>query len=527
MLLTFLIISTQSRDLFTKINAGASEKCTASSPCSYEKAQQEMQKGDYLFFDDKYIENPTDIEKVRVIMNDALNNGVIIASNKMTINATYYDQTHISFIIIQTSNDVQMHNFYFTGFRNTILCIRKSNKNIIEHCTFAYNNPIRCIGLVMIGSGKTSLTECKFTENSVTNSSLISLNSAFLYMKNTTIERNFIEHESSQPLLYSINSVIEHTRTSIQENSSPYSPLYKFEYINKVGFWNCTWQNNHHKELMLCDGKCNFNFTDGIITNNHGSILTTSESPSLNIKSTKFIDNFAEQTPLFIIPAGLVYISHNTEFIGNNGFTLFETKFSNIKGEVKITNSLFHNNKFEYSLLSSGNGSSIIENCYFTQNSAQNGILNFEETKSTVTNSTFLKSAGTSIMFHNTTGYVDACLFSEGTGLLGNAVTAIGGRTSVVSSTFEGPAIGGHIVADRPRHFAGLAFSSGEEDALDPELRRECYLCRFRFAPPVRASVLTLAGPYVIAAIALVFTVAFFKDEIWAALVWFFTNDEK
>jgi hypothetical protein len=302
----FLRLASAATDLYTSIDGADTDFCHILSPCTFEKAASLAKPQDIVFVKGSYMEDPAELIKLQTLFNSVLANGAVIMSENMTINGSRLESPDLSFIVVQSASDSRIHRFHITGFHCTITCFRTVEKGVISESTFSGNHVTGGLGMLAFGVGKCKLDGCIFSENSVDHSSMI-LNqnlmfSTHLYLNLTVIERNSVVHNSRQALMFAINSVCEYTNTTIRQNHSPFAPLHQFEFRSCFGFWNCTFEDNRHPKLFLCDGTCEFNFTNTTVARNHGSVLTPGLNSSVTFNESWVIDNFSGDLPLFDIP---------------------------------------------------------------------------------------------------------------------------------------------------------------------------------------------------------------------------------
>ena len=470
-------------EFYTSLDGADNDFCHILSPCSFDRVMNKIRSKDVIIIKGEYIEDPDDLEKVRVLFNTALSLGCTVASSNMTINGTRLKNIGFSYIVVQSAEDSRIHFFHFTGFSCSIACFRTVEKGVISNSYFTNNHVVGGIGLLSFGVGKCKLDECVLTENTVLNSSLITMFSTHLYLNMTLIERNFVKSNSRQALLFAINSVCEYTNTTIRMNSSPYAPLHQFEFRSCFGFWNCTFEFNNNPEIMLCDGTCEFNFTNSTIRNNMGSFLTTSINPVVSFNESYISNNFSGNKSLFYIPGGEFYIFHPCVFRENHGKAVINTK--GVKSLIDITHGIFIKNKVSEFVIGSDESSNVKAlDCKFIENFANNGVLNLKKTYADIINNSYIKNRNLVFRLNKGKTRISNSNFIHNVGRENDVSSIIAEKTSLSMNNcyFQGSSLNGHIRSNKKKTgLFKLQFSGNKQYSLSSELQSSCFLCSYNF----------------------------------------------
>ena len=519
------LLKIYSKEIYSKVNGFDNSFCHALAPCSFEKAAEQINPQDFIFIQGSKIEKTEDLEKARVLFNIALGKGAIVTSDNLTIDGTNYKPVGLSFIVVQSAEECRIHKFTFIGFNTPILCFRHIEKGVISSCTFMHNHVVGNIAMLMFGVGKCKFDECYIAENTVTNTTLIAMFSTHLYLNMTNIERNYVDHDSSQSLLYAINSVCEYTNTTIRNNASPFAPLHQFEFRSCFGFWNCTWENNHHHELLLCDGTCEFNFTNNTIRNNQGTFLSTSTGAVVTFNESWFYNNFSGDKAMFDIPGSEFNVYAPAVFRDNAGKSFIDTRGA--KSNLKIDYAQFLGNRFDEAVLAADSNSSVrLSQCEFKDNLAAQGTLHVNQSNVRIDHSLFQKNHGISINLTDCNSNIELNQFSYSVGDEGASITSNGGLTRVLSNFFKGQVIGGHLKLDGKRSLFGNSFSSSDNLAISGKLHSECYMCKYGAKQDVIYSWKQIISPYVIIAVIIIFALFLFEDQIRSYARLFFSKKD-
>jgi hypothetical protein len=474
-LLVLFLAHCGSTEIYTSATGAQTNLCHILSPCSFTKAVLLVSMGDIVFVKGSYIEDPTELEQLRILFNAALAEGAVVMSNNMTVNGSRYSSVGQSFIVVQSAADSRIHKFHFTGFRTTIACFRTVEKGVISESTFSRNHIVGGVGLLVFGVGKCKLDCCNLTENSVCNTSLIGMFSTHLYLNLTFIERNYVIHDSRQALLFAINSVCEYTNTTIRYNHSPFSPLHQFEFRSCFGFWNCTFEENNHPELMLCDGTCEFNFTNTTVMNNMGSFLATSLNSSVSFNESWVENNFSGEMPLFDIPASQFIVFHPCVFRNNVGLSIVNLRGG--KGRVDIREAKFIGNKVGGFVIAVDSKSLFyLTRSKFSGNFAESGSVFIEDSFTIINRSRFWNEHNFPLNILKGEARIDENSFRN------NSMASLRAENVSLSMTggkFHGKVAGGHLKLSGSLKLRGLKFSTGEHEAISEHLVRLCRECAF------------------------------------------------
>lgn len=462
-------------EIYTSLKGEDSDICAIFTPCSFASAINKTKKDDIVYIKGDYIGDPVDLEQARVLFNEVLAKGAMIMSDNMTINGTFYRPVGLSFIVVQSASNSRIHQFHFTGFRHSIACFRTVEKGVISLSTFSNNHVEGGIGMLAFGVGKCKLDECNLTENSIQNSSLIEMYSTHLYLNMTLIERNYVLHESRQALLFGINSVCEYTNTTIRRNSSPFSPLHQFEFRSCFGFWNCTFEENRNTEFMLCDGTCEFNFTNNTIQNNMGSILTTSPNAVISFNESEIINNFSGDLPLFDVPGAEFYIYHPCNFVGNRGSSIIDTR--GLASTLSFRKAKFKLNSASDAIINVDSSSNVlIRESRLIDNSAPEGAIKAEDSNINLESTKFSRNSYSTFQFRNTTSIIENCRFKYNSGQL----QSNRGFTNISKSIFIGQSYEGLIYILGKKSLTNLHFVADDPmTVLASDLINKCKKCKY------------------------------------------------
>ncbi|KAK8842686.1 hypothetical protein M9Y10_025546 [Tritrichomonas musculus] len=468
-------------EYITEINGADTDFCHILSPCSFSRVKKKIESKDIVFVKGNYIGEPDELDQIRDLFDTALSKGAIITSDNMTINGTKYKSNSLAFIIVQSTADSRINNFHFTGFSCSIACFRTVEKGVISNSYFTHNHVIGGIGLLSFGVGKCKLDECVLTENTVLNSSLITMFSTHLYLNLTIIERNLVKSTSRQALLFAINSVCEYTNTTIRYNSSPHAPLHQFEFRSCFGFWNCTFEFNKNPEIMLCDGTCEFNFTNTTISNNMGSFLTTSVRSVVSFNESLITHNFSGDRPLFYLPGCDFSIFHPCLFIENYGHSIIDT--TGVRSKINIKNGVFKRNKALTYVIGLNDNSKIeINDSKFNDNMAQQGTIYSKKSTLIISNSSFWKNRDSAVRFFKGKAYLSNINFYNNFGNDNSSTINLhSAYLSVTNCRFKGISANGHIYAtgNYKMKLFNLDFSGIKKYSLNNSLHASCIFCSF------------------------------------------------
>lgn len=505
-----------SKELFASYS-GDDNICSISIPCSYKTVESKLENGDLLFIFDKYIAESHEIYDLRRLFNFALSKNVLICSENATINGSLYESKDLSFLMLQSGTDSRIHCFHFTCFRSTIICFRKVERGVISLCTFSSNRVLGGIGMLVFGLGRCKIEDSSFVENIIVNTSLLVMSSAYFYLENIIIERNFVNHESRQALLYSINSVCEYTNTTIRNNHSPSAPLHQLEFRSCFGFWNCKWENNHHHEIILCDGICEFNFSNNFIFGNHGSFLTVTDKALVTFNDTNFINNFSGDRAMFDIFGGTFVVQGNAIFEDNCAYV-----FVDLHGNssiISIEHAEFIRNMVDVSIfLADVNSSVSISNTTFIDNSSKQGLINVKDSNFMITKSLFSGNKGVCLKLEGSIStFAHVKFFHNNI----HSIHSVNGSTQVYNCFFKGKNLYGHLKIPLDSKLSHLTFDSGENYSLSRELISICKDCTYNYSDKYAFIMWILVFCVLFAAIYIIFMN---KNEIavirrWSRLI--------
>ena len=471
-----LVVFCGSTDIHTAIDGADNTLCHVLSPCSFKMVKDVVTEKDIVFVKGKYMDRREDLEQLSELFNCVLAKGAVIMSDNMTVNGSLYSTERMSFIVCQKASSSRIHQWHFTGFRMTILCFRTVERGVISDSVFSRNHVVGGIGMLEFGVGKCKLENCNFTENSVYHSSLISMFSTHLYLNLTRVERNWVMHESRQALMFAVNSVCEYTNTTFKGNHSPHAPLHQFEFRSCFGFWNCTFEENKHHEVLLCDGTCEFNFTNTTVVRNMGSFLTTSPHSQVTFNESWITQNYSGDMPLFDIPGASFVIFHPCLFVGNTGASIFDLR--GMKSNIDIRHAHFRSNKVSEFLIGADTGSVFKgTSCTFSDNRAPMGALFLNSSKAEMSASKIRRELRGLYLAASTTTLRNIT-FSHPHG---PSVITTHGRVTIRNTTFIGDVIGGHIRITHAstKSLRHLKFTSTKNRALSPSLALSCWSCTF------------------------------------------------
>jgi hypothetical protein len=462
-------------EIYTSVTGTRTDLCHILAPCSFDVARRIVATGDIVYVKGSYIGESDDLEQLQALFNAVLAEGAVIMSDNMTVNGSNYRHSKEAFIVVQSAADSRIHRFHFTGFETTIACFRRVEKGVISESTFSRNHIRGGIGMLVFGVGKCKLDFCNLTENSVDHTSMIGMFSTHLYLNLTIIERNWVTHESRQALMFAINSVCEYTNTTIRHNHSPFAPLHQFEFRSCFGFWNCTFEENKHPELMLCDGTCEFNFTNATVTRNMGSFLTTGLNSSVTLNDSVFQNNFSGVVPLFDIPGSHFLIVQPCKFLDNVGVSLVDLRGSS--GRVDLVKAEFSRNRVKEFVIGADSASGVyLTQTRFSDNAAGVGTVFAENSTLLVNRSRFGREVGFALRILEGKATIADNAYRNNTRA---AVKAAHSEVTITGGTFRGELIGGNIDTDRPPKMQSLIFTSAKRSALRPDLLQFCRGCSY------------------------------------------------
>lgn len=379
-------------------------------------------------------------------------------SDNMTVNGSLYRSEKLAFIIVQSAASSRIHQWHFTGFKMAIACFRTVEEGVISDTVFSNNHVEGGIGMLSFGVGKCKLDCCNLTENSVYKSSLITMFSTHLYLNLTHITRNSVMHDSRQALMFAINSVCEYTNATFSRNHSPSAPLHQFEFRSCFGFWNCTFEENRHPEVMLCDGTCEFNFTNTTVSRNMGSFLTTSLNALISFNESWIYNNHSGDKPLFDIPGSKLFIYHPCVFFDNTGASVIDMRGG--KSIVNMKHAKFKQNTVDDFVVGLDSGSNIeVKSCRFFDNSGEMGSIYVDNSTAHVANCKFGRNGRYSLHFLQGKANVRNSTFKGNFGGAGSSITAEQTHITLTDDYFWGDVVGGHLNVTGRKKYTGVRFS--------------------------------------------------------------------
>lgn len=475
-MLSWLIFSALAADIHTAVDGDDHNVCHTLQPCSFKVAQNIAKSEDVVYVKGSYMEDPKQLKRLSALFNAVLSKGAIMMSGNMTVNGSLYKSSQIAFIVVQSTESSRIHQWHFTGFNMAIACFRTVEKGVISETVFSNNHIRGGIGMLSFGVGKCKLEQCVVTENSVCESSLIAMFSTHLYLELTSIERNYVEHNSSQALMFAVNSVCEYTNTTFRHNHSPNAPLHQFDYRSIFGFWNCSFEDNKHMEVMLCDGTCEFNFTNCTIARNMGSFLTTSPGSMVSFNESLIVGNDSGRMPLFDIPGSRWYVLHPCVFVNNTGSSIFDMRGAS--GTIGIKHAKFKRNVMQEFVIAADDASVEISHCKFHDNVGAGGTLAFSGSEIKVANSKFGRNGRHSLFVSGGSMSSMGNSFKDTIGGSGSSVTSVESDVSMVGDAFIGDVVGGHLSFNGTFKLYKLRFT-GERANEGKKIRHACRSCRF------------------------------------------------
>jgi hypothetical protein len=465
---------------------------------------------DIVFVKGTYMEDPSELEQLQTLFNSVLAQGAVIMSDNMTINGSRFSTAGLAFIVVQSASDSRIHRFHFTGFCTTIACFRTVEKGVISESVFSRNHIDGGIGMLIFGVGKCKLDGCTFTENSVNHSSMILMFSTHLYLNMTVIERNSAVHNSRQALMFAINSVCEYTNTTIRHNHSPFAPLHQFEFRSCFGFWNCTFEENKHRELLLCDGTCEFNFTNTTVFRNMGSFLTTGLNASITFNESAIIDNFSGDMPLFDIPGSQFLVLHPCYFRDNKGASVVDLRGG--PGRIDMQKAEFRRNQLKEFVIGADSSSEVyLTECGFYDNMGGIGSLYSADSFLIVNKSKFAREGSFPINIHHGKAKIEANSFRN---ISGPALKGEQLDLTMIGGAFAGDVIGGHLDVSGTLQLHGLKFNSLKRRALSRELISICQSCKYRGKTSRRSFGVMKLSVLFFAIVVLAFSMVLFRSRI-------------
>jgi hypothetical protein len=515
LILYYFVSLALSGELYTSATGTETNLCHILSPCSFLIASRLVNPGDIVYVRGSYVSDPSDLDQLQILFNSVLAEGAVIMSDNMTINGSEFRRPGESFIVVQSASDSRIHKFHFTGFQTTIACFRTVEKGVISESTFSRNHVCGGIGMLIFGVGKCKLDCCNLTENSVERTSMIGMFSTHLYLNMTIIERNLVVHESRQALMFAINSVCEYTNTTVRHNQSPFAPLHQFEFRSCFGFWNCTFEENKHPELMLCDGTCEFNFTNTTVIGNMGSFLTTGLNSSVTLNESLFLNNFSGEMPLFDIPGSQFLVVRPCKFVGNAGASLIDLR--GFHGLVDLVKAEFSRNRMKEFVIGADSASRL----YFTQTRFSDNIVGigsiFSDNSTLIINrSRFWREVGHALRIRASTAKIGENSYRN------NSQAVVKGEHSkiaITGGTFRGNLIGGNVDTDSVPILQGLSFASTKWQSLRPDLVEVCKGCSYGESDSTQSREILLLITAVVLSVVVVWL---FKMDVvhWTQTVW-------
>jgi hypothetical protein len=331
------------------------------------------------------------------------------------------------------------------------------------------------IGMLIFGVGKCKLDGCNLTENSVERTSMIGMFSTHLYLNMTVIERNWVAHDSRQALMFAVNSVCEYTNTTIRWNHSPFAPLHQFEFRSCFGFWNCTFSENKHPELLLCDGTCEFNFTNTTISENMGSVLTTGLESIVTLNESDVRNNFSGDLPLFDIPGSLFLVVRPCRFVENVGASIVDLRGA--YGQMDLFRAEFYRNRMNEFVIGGDSGSAFhITQTRFADNAADFGTVFSDNSSLIVNRSWFWRELGFALRIHGGRAVIGDNSVRNN---IRPFVKAEGSDVAMTEGTFRGNIAGGVLDIWPAPRLRGLVFLQSRKEALRPDLLELCRGCSY------------------------------------------------
>ncbi|OHT08550.1 hypothetical protein TRFO_22889 [Tritrichomonas foetus] len=479
MLIFFLLCLCLSDPIFVSVNALNNNVCSWYTPCNFERAKSEIKNYDFIRIMDKEISKPHDLEKLRNLFTFAMSKNCIVCGERTIINGSQYRPVGLALIYANGVDEAKIKNFVFTEFKSTILCAKSSIKISFSHCEFHKNHVSDSLGLITSSHGTLKIRKCQIWNNLIHDSYFIGVFTSQFYIKNTEIANNFIFSEA-QCFVYSVNSLTEYHNASFSRMVSLENPLLKFDFRSYFSGISSNFALNNVREIMICDGVCNFEFVGMNIRNNQGVLFTaTSPNPKLSIQFGKISHNNAGNKPLFDMKNGQFVTTNPTRFIGNTALCFVD--FHNSQSLFDISNAKFTRNTFSSHLLTTNTFSSVrLINSFFVSNFAPNGLFISDFTSYEIDNTVFLNNFGQVLNCQKCGGFIYASTFEGNSKPPIDVDTTPEGKLLIFSSQFFSTPIheGEAMIHINGTHIIGFTrFSVPETEAIAKH--NLCYLCEY------------------------------------------------
>jgi len=358
---------------FTSINGEENNICSRENPCSYKRIIRVVKPFDRVEFLDNEISKTHELEKVRILINSLVSMEVKINGNNMVINGSLYRPIDQFFIVSHHIGNVSLSQIVFSGFKTPVIAFQAVDNGVLTDIVFTQNHIMNCFCLVLATISSVIFNNVNFTENSVCNASLIFFSTTNFQGNRTLFERNFIEHDSSQTLFRCLNSNLDLMLWNIKSNSGHDGPLMYFDYRSIVYMTYCIIEDNHHPEIMICDGLGNFTFYQTKIRRNKGLFFEATQATGVCLHESSFNNNYSGDEPMFYLPGSYFISSFSSKIKNNYGKVFVEQK--GMKSYAVISDSYLAENTFNDAVFSSDSETTIsVRNSIFSRNWGKQGV---------------------------------------------------------------------------------------------------------------------------------------------------------
>jgi hypothetical protein len=239
-------------------------------------------------------------------------------------------------------------------------------------------------------------------------------------------------------------------------------------------------EENKHAELLLCDGTCEFNFTNTTIARNMGIILATGLNAVISFNESWIIDNDAGNNSLFQIPGSEFYVFHPCVFARNTADSIVDLRGG--KSIVKMKHAKFRHNQVSFVMGMDTQALCEMEICGIGENLAAMGSIVLEDSVLRARRCTFFREGNTAIRLTRGRAVIDNSGFKDN---LGVSVSAVNATVTMNHDHFTGGIRGGHLALSGRYTLNRLRFTAKGRLALSDRLRKDCATCMFGDeAPP-------------------------------------------
>ncbi|OHS99975.1 hypothetical protein TRFO_33499 [Tritrichomonas foetus] len=475
MIIVFTLISTQ----LHIINEGNSTNCTENNPCNYNHAMELLDQQEIIFFHDQIISEPEHIKSFRLLASKALSKGISIQGTKTLIIGSSSEFYKPAFISFENSKNTFIEGFIFSEFHSSIIQTRSSNSFSIKNCLFQENHIDKKLSLLIFSHSSIILKNTNITLCTIHDSSLISTHMSSIFWDSCIIDNVFSFHISDNPLFLMIETNLSILATIFIRNNSPYSPLFTIIGNSNVLVINSTFSSNQNTELFQCDSIKHVNFTNSLLYDNQGTVISTIEGTLITLNNSKFHQNFSPVAPLFTIHNSSLSIYENCQFLSNSAIDFFL-----IDGEnslLSLNNSKFIGNHLFNSLIHGENYAKIeIENCFFEKTQSKNFVIGGIQISVNLLNSSFSESFSPVLSVNKSDLTIFNSIFQKSYSQGKLAILSAKSKIRIEKSNFNDNTLSYVLLLQGNITLKKLFFETPMEFALSTNLQKNCRKCHFK-----------------------------------------------